>query len=624
MELNKEQIQFACTNGHLLVNEAMHHNDNFEDALSGTTAISAFVQGRRNRITISNVGDSRAILGKRIEKPIEGATAADGTSNPVVYRAQSLSHDQTPYRKSERKRIRECGARILSLDQIEGLEPVGPDDDYGDDFDPGEQIDEDGDPPRVWHPDMDYPGTAFTRSLGDSLAEDLGVIAEPEIVTRELEEGDEIIVLASDGVFEFLTNQSVIDICAKFVDPVEACQAVISEAYELWLQYELRTDDITMICIFIDGIEKDSDDLRTSIARQSIKDLHKDVPDNFAMDTLPTKSDSNKMNKRLTEMKQLLEESLLDTPNEGQKFDIRKTFNEKTAEEKERLSQVVKGSVMLQSMTPEQLDLIYGLMQPVDVSEGEWVIRQGEDGERFYIVDEGKFEVRISSEPAGRGPVTGDGGKVVHVYEGSIEKKLHPSFGELALLYSAPRAASIVAQTDGKLWALDRAALKSVMLDNAEKKGLVSILRSIEELGKFKDEEIEDFASVMQEVSFNPGSMITTTEKAGTALYILSKGTCSKLLKSTFGKNSYSSWSTNPHPYSLKSTIEIALENEDESMSSILQKLDYFGQETIVEGRYLATVEALTDVKCWKLEKDAIEYSMKKLQAVREGRSTLE
>ena len=61
-----------------------------------------------------------------------------------------------------------------------------------------------------------------------------------------------MIVVASDGVFEFLTNQSVIDMCAKFADPLDACRAVVAEAYELWLQYELRTDDITMICIVVD------------------------------------------------------------------------------------------------------------------------------------------------------------------------------------------------------------------------------------------------------------------------------------------------------------------------------------------------------------------------------------
>ena len=522
VELNKLQTHAASRKSHLQVNKAMHLNESFEDALSGTTAISALVQGRRNRITISNVGDSRAILGKKVE-PNKDKNKSKGADNHALFRAIPLSKDHTPYRRVEKKRIMKRGARILSLDQIEGLEPVLPDDDDEDDFELGENIDEDGDPPRVWHPTMDYPGTAFTRSLGDALAEDLGVIADPEIVTRELEEGDNIIVLASDGVFEFLTNQSVIDICAKFDDPFEACKAVIAESYELWLQYELRTDDITMICIFVDNIAKLDDNF---LANASIMDIEKDITDNLVMDSQPTKKDSGKINKRLTEMKQLLEESLQD----GGKgpFDFNKYFNEKTDEEKEGLSHSIKGSVMLQSMSPEQLDIIYDLMQPLNVQKGEWVIRQGEDGDRFYIVDEGKFEVRISPVAPMKGSKEDKGGTVVHVYEGSRKKKFHPSFGELALLYDAPRAASIVAQTDGKLWALDRAALKAVMLGTAGKKGLVSILRSIVELEHYKNEEIEDFASAMEEVTITRGSKIATANSAGTALFILDKGTAGK------------------------------------------------------------------------------------------------
>ena len=78
------------------------------------------------------------------------------------------------------------------------------------------------------------PSTAFSRSLGDSVAEALGIIAVPEILTREVAPEDRILVLAWDGVFEFLTNQSVIDICAKFNDPLEACRAVVAESYVLW------------------------------------------------------------------------------------------------------------------------------------------------------------------------------------------------------------------------------------------------------------------------------------------------------------------------------------------------------------------------------------------------------
>lgn len=57
---------------------------------------------------------------------------------------------------------------------------------------------------------------------------------------------------ASDGVWEFLTNQSVADMILKFTDPLDACRAVVAESYRLWLQYEVRTDDITMILAFID------------------------------------------------------------------------------------------------------------------------------------------------------------------------------------------------------------------------------------------------------------------------------------------------------------------------------------------------------------------------------------
>ncbi len=95
--------------------------------------------------------------------------------------AKALSSDQTPYRKDERDRVKKCGARILSMDQLEGIEPYH--ENWGN-LVLGEDIDEGGDPPRVWHPEGDYPGTAFTRSIGDRIAEDLGVIADPEILEQ--------------------------------------------------------------------------------------------------------------------------------------------------------------------------------------------------------------------------------------------------------------------------------------------------------------------------------------------------------------------------------------------------------------------------------------------------------
>lgn len=52
-------------------------------------------------------------------------------------------------------------------------------------------------------------------------------------------------------MFEFLTNQSVADMVSRYEDPLDACKKVVQEAYDLWLQYEVRTDDITIICLYI-------------------------------------------------------------------------------------------------------------------------------------------------------------------------------------------------------------------------------------------------------------------------------------------------------------------------------------------------------------------------------------
>ena len=112
--------------------------------MSGTTAITLHVRG--TKLTIANVGDSRAVLGMHA-----------GTR--VI--AHDLSRDQTPFREDECARVKKCGARVLTWDQLEGLK------------DPnvqcwGTEEDDDGDPPRLWAQHGMYPGTAFTRSIGDS------------------------------------------------------------------------------------------------------------------------------------------------------------------------------------------------------------------------------------------------------------------------------------------------------------------------------------------------------------------------------------------------------------------------------------------------------------------------
>jgi serine/threonine protein phosphatase PrpC/CRP-like cAMP-binding protein len=574
-ELTRDQMQRAILRAHVETNRRLRQDPNVDDSLSGTTAISVYFHGRRNRITIANVGDSRAVLGQA-----ESSGAPESTRS---LKALPLSRDQTPYRKDERARIRATGARVLSLDQLEGLEPIYEEgmSEQDCDFELGEELDEGGDPPRVWHPDGDYPGTAFTRSIGDAMAEELGVFAEPEMLTREILPEDKIIVLASDGVYEFLTNQSVIDIAAKFADPLEACRAVVAEAYELWLQYEMRTDDITIICIFIDGVRRDSIEAEEPSTRD--EDDLMDIIDNAALTTeglRPVRKNvSKEKSKEIERLK--AQGKNMEAEYTDEHVDLNELKTEKTPEERSAIEDAVKASVMFRNVSDEQRELVIGCMESIPVKAGTWVIKQGTVGDRFYIVDEGRFEVRIV--PDGEVDVTGQGGHIVHCYEGSREKHAHPSFGELALMHSAPRSASIVAQTDGHLFALHRAAFRQILLQAQDhRKDLKRVLGEIPYFQYLDSDGINKLAAIMEDITFGRGEKITTQGDVGTHMYVLESGSCS---------------ATQDLPGETKRTN--------------LKAGAYFGDEIFSgDGKYSHSTVALQTTTCWMLDAALLKQTM--------------
>ena len=218
-------------------NKALHEYAYADDSMSGTTAVTVYVRDG-GTLVVANAGDSRIII-----------VSKDPGSGKLS--ARPLSIDQTPFRKDERERCKRSGARVMTMDQLDGLEPIH--ENWG--LNLGEEIDDIGDPPRIWHPHGQYPGCAFTRSIGDQVSEALGVYAEPEIESHVLQPGDQYVIIASDGVWEFLTSQAVADLVAKYDDPLDACRAVVAKSYDLWMATEERTDDITMIALFLDDVK---------------------------------------------------------------------------------------------------------------------------------------------------------------------------------------------------------------------------------------------------------------------------------------------------------------------------------------------------------------------------------
>lgn len=164
------------TSAYVHLNSDLLKRPAIDSSFSGSTAVSVLIRG--NLAIGANAGDSRAILGKK----------TDG-----VWTAVPLSNDHKPENPSELSRIQRCGGRV---------EP----------FKGTPHIDETGrplGPARVWLRGEQIPGLAMSRSIGDSVAAQVGVISEPEVLSVELTREHKFLILASDGVWEFISSQAV-------------------------------------------------------------------------------------------------------------------------------------------------------------------------------------------------------------------------------------------------------------------------------------------------------------------------------------------------------------------------------------------------------------------------------
>jgi serine/threonine protein phosphatase PrpC len=110
-------------------------------------------------------------------------------------------------------------------------------------------------PERIWVKNQSFPGLAMTRSFGDKIGNKIGVIATPDIIDYKLKEEDKIIIIASDGVWEFVTSKECIKILGKYYqtkDIQKAYSSLMKICIQKWLENEGVIDDITCIIIFLD------------------------------------------------------------------------------------------------------------------------------------------------------------------------------------------------------------------------------------------------------------------------------------------------------------------------------------------------------------------------------------
>ena len=192
------------------------NDDNVETTFSGTTCSSLIFSP--TKIISANVGDSRCVLGK-----------FDGKN----WKAKNLTRDHKPTEEDEKKRIIEKGGRIESYKDEEG-EFVGPE--------------------RVWLKTENVPGLAMTRSFGDDVAHSVGVISQPEIFEYNIVNEDKFILLASDGIWEFISSDECVNIVKDYYlkDDIDgALDYLYKESSKRWIMEEEVIDDTTLIIMFL-------------------------------------------------------------------------------------------------------------------------------------------------------------------------------------------------------------------------------------------------------------------------------------------------------------------------------------------------------------------------------------
>ena len=187
----------------------------------------------------------------------------------------------------------------------------------------------------------------------------------------------------------------------------------------------------------------------------------------------------------------------------------------KTDEQIQRIKSSVIHSFLFSNLEPKDLEIVIGAMEEKRFKPGEDVITQGDKGDCLYFVESGNLEC-YKQFSKGEEPV--------------LVKKYEPgdSFGELALLYNAPRAATIRTVNDVITWVLDRETFNNIVKDAAQKKRekYENFLKNVEILSTIDSYEIMQISDAIKSATYKKGDYIIKEGEIGDIFYILEEGEC--------------------------------------------------------------------------------------------------
>lgn len=245
----------------------------------------------------------------------------------------------------------------------------------------------------------------------------------------------------------------------------------------------------------------------------------------------------------------------------------------KTPEEVAQIRDVVRGNFLFASLDADQMELVIQAMERKSFNKGEWIIRQGDAGDEFYVVSSGVCKTFIKSS-------NGEEKMVKEYSRGG-------AFGELALMKNAPRAASIQAASDVvELWALDRDTFRHVVTSSAldKRNKYEHFLAQVPLLTGLEDYDRARLADSLKEHTFTAGmDIIVAGDSRDQNFYILLEGEAVALKR-------------------------LSPTDTQETVVMRYKKGDYFGELALLRNTSrAATVRAMTDCSVVSIDRDSFE-----------------
>ncbi|KAJ3807394.1 cyclic nucleotide-binding-like protein [Lentinula aff. lateritia] len=206
----------------------------------------------------------------------------------------------------------------------------------------------------------------------------------------------------------------------------------------------------------------------------------------------------------------------------------------KTPAQLARIRSSIKNNFIFRDLDEEQETGVLDAMREVQVAEGEEVIRQGDVGDFFYVVESGMLDCYIlggvvePSSPTSPTTTTAPAPLPIHPLYGTLVASCAPgtSFGELALMYGHPRAATVLSRTPAVLWALDRITFRTIILAAAHRRRTMyeGFLRDVVLLQGLSHSERSKIADALVSTVYDDAQVVVRQGDVGDTFFFVEEG----------------------------------------------------------------------------------------------------